>query len=155
MAAPTLLMTGERSPAYLLRLSDRLQQLLPNAERVEIAGASHGMTREPGAVNEAILGFLAHAPRNRSGDGDGRANLPWSGPASAASGLLGRSRVPASRPRGVGRAGSARRTEAGTGIYLPRNATRALRALVFEQAVLEGAGSSIPRHQLLPPCRER
>jgi pimeloyl-ACP methyl ester carboxylesterase len=57
---PTLLMTGERSPAYLPRLTDRLQQLLPNAERVEIPGASHVMSEEnPGAVNEAILGFLA------------------------------------------------------------------------------------------------
>jgi pimeloyl-ACP methyl ester carboxylesterase len=65
VAAPTLLITGERSPAYLLRLTDRLQQLLPNAERVEIAGASHGMTEEePGAVNEAILGFLARVPRH-------------------------------------------------------------------------------------------
>ena len=64
VAAPTLLMTGERSPAYLLRLTDRLQQLLPNAERVEIAGASHVMHEEnPGAVNEAILGFLARASR--------------------------------------------------------------------------------------------
>jgi pimeloyl-ACP methyl ester carboxylesterase len=60
VAAPTLLMTGERSPAYLPRLTDRLQQLLPNAERVEIAAASHLMSEEnPGAVNEAILGFLA------------------------------------------------------------------------------------------------
>ena len=57
---PTLLMTGERSPAYLLRLTDRLQQLLPTAERVEIAAASHAMHVEnAGAVNEAILGFLA------------------------------------------------------------------------------------------------
>jgi pimeloyl-ACP methyl ester carboxylesterase len=60
VVAPTLLMTGECSPAFPLRLTDRLQQLLPNAERVEIEGASHGMTEEnPGAVNEAILGFLA------------------------------------------------------------------------------------------------
>jgi pimeloyl-ACP methyl ester carboxylesterase len=60
VAAPTLLMTGERSPAYLPRLTDRLQQLLPNAERVEIPAASHLMSEEnPGAVNEAILGFLA------------------------------------------------------------------------------------------------
>jgi pimeloyl-ACP methyl ester carboxylesterase len=65
VAAPTLLITGQRTPAYLLRLTDRLQQLLPNAERVEIAGASHGMTEEePGAVNEAILGFLARLPRD-------------------------------------------------------------------------------------------
>jgi len=61
----TLLMTGERSPAFPLRLTDRLQQLLPNPERVEIAGASHGMTEEnANAANEAILGFLArHAPQ--------------------------------------------------------------------------------------------
>jgi pimeloyl-ACP methyl ester carboxylesterase len=62
--APTLLMTGERSPAYLPRLTDRLQQLLPNAERVEIAAASHLMSEEnPGAVNGAILDFLARHGR--------------------------------------------------------------------------------------------
>ena len=62
VAAPTLLMTGQRSPAFPLLLSDRLQQLLPNAQHVEIAGASHGMTEEnAGAANEAILRFLAHA----------------------------------------------------------------------------------------------
>jgi pimeloyl-ACP methyl ester carboxylesterase len=61
---PTLLVTGERSPGVLLRLTDHLQRLLPNAERVEIAGASHAMHEEdPDAVNGAILGFLArHAP---------------------------------------------------------------------------------------------
>jgi pimeloyl-ACP methyl ester carboxylesterase len=60
VAAPTLLMTGERSPAYLPRLTDRLQQLLPNAELIEIAGASHLMDEDnPGVVNEAILDFLA------------------------------------------------------------------------------------------------
>jgi pimeloyl-ACP methyl ester carboxylesterase len=65
VAAPTLLLTGERSPAYPLRLTDRLQQLLPNAGRVEIAASSHLMHEEnPAAVNEAILGFLArHASR--------------------------------------------------------------------------------------------
>jgi pimeloyl-ACP methyl ester carboxylesterase len=64
---PTLLMTGERSPAYLPRLTDRLQQLLPNAERVEIAAASHIMSEEnPRAVNEAILGFLARHASQRS-----------------------------------------------------------------------------------------
>ncbi len=63
---PTLLMTGERSPAYLPRLTDRLQQLLPNAERVEIAAASHLMNEEnPAAANEAILDFLSRASRPR------------------------------------------------------------------------------------------
>lgn len=57
---PTLLMTGQRSPAFLLRLTEHLQRLLPDAERVDIADASHAMQEEnPGAVNEAILDFLA------------------------------------------------------------------------------------------------
>ena len=65
---PTLLMTGQRSPAFLHRLTEHLQRLLPNAERVDIAGASHGMQEEkPGAVNEAILGFLVAQGRSRSG----------------------------------------------------------------------------------------
>ena len=58
--APTLLMTGDRSPAFLLRLTERLEALLPNAERIEIVDASHAMQEEkPSAVNAAILGFLA------------------------------------------------------------------------------------------------
>jgi len=58
--APSLLMTGDRSPAVLLRLTERLEQLLPNAERIEIVDASHAMQEEkPTAVNAAILGFLA------------------------------------------------------------------------------------------------
>jgi pimeloyl-ACP methyl ester carboxylesterase len=66
VAAPTLLMTGARSPAYLPRLTDRLQQLLPNAEWVEIAAASHLMNEEnPAAANEAILDFLSRAGRRR------------------------------------------------------------------------------------------
>jgi pimeloyl-ACP methyl ester carboxylesterase len=57
---PTLLMTGARSPAFLLRLTDRLHQLLPDVERIEIAAASHVMTEEnPRAVNAAILAYLA------------------------------------------------------------------------------------------------
>lgn len=60
VAAPTLLITGERSPAYPLRLTDRLQHLLPNAERVEIAAASHLMHEEnAAAVNRAILDFVS------------------------------------------------------------------------------------------------
>jgi pimeloyl-ACP methyl ester carboxylesterase len=58
--APTLLLTGERSPAALRRLTDRLHELVPNSRRVEIAAASHRMHEEnPDAVNEAILGFVA------------------------------------------------------------------------------------------------
>lgn len=56
---PVLLVTGEHSPAFLLRLSDRLEELLPDVERVEISDASHVMHEENApAVNEAILSFL-------------------------------------------------------------------------------------------------
>jgi pimeloyl-ACP methyl ester carboxylesterase len=57
--APVLLVTGERSPTVFLRLTDRLEELLPTAERIEIPGASHGMHEENvAAVNEAIGRFL-------------------------------------------------------------------------------------------------
>jgi pimeloyl-ACP methyl ester carboxylesterase len=57
--APVLLLTGEHSPSLHLRTTDRLEELLPNAERVEISDASHLMQQENAAAfNEAILGFL-------------------------------------------------------------------------------------------------
>jgi pimeloyl-ACP methyl ester carboxylesterase len=59
---PALLVTGERSPAAFRRLSDRLHELLPSSQRVEIAATSHRMHEEqPGAVNDAILGALARS----------------------------------------------------------------------------------------------
>jgi pimeloyl-ACP methyl ester carboxylesterase len=57
--APVLLLTGEHSPAFLLRLTDRLEELLPTVDRAEIPNASHAMHEEnASAVNEAIVGFL-------------------------------------------------------------------------------------------------
>jgi len=56
---PTLLVTGKKSPAMLLRLTDRLQELVPNAQRVDIADASHLMHYEqPEALNAAVLEFI-------------------------------------------------------------------------------------------------
>ena len=60
--APTLLLLGEESPAFLHRLSDRLEELLPNVQRIVVPGASHIMHEEnPRAVNDAVLGFLGGA----------------------------------------------------------------------------------------------
>jgi pimeloyl-ACP methyl ester carboxylesterase len=57
--APALLVTGAHSPSVFLRLTDRLEELLPVVERTEIPGASHAMHEEnAAAVNAAILGFL-------------------------------------------------------------------------------------------------
>jgi len=56
---PVLLVTGDRSPAVLLRLTDRLEELLPIVQRVEIPDASHIMHEENApVVNEAICEFL-------------------------------------------------------------------------------------------------
>jgi len=56
---PVLLVTGDRSPAVLLRLTDRLEELLPVVQRVQIPDASHIMHEENApAVNAAIGGFL-------------------------------------------------------------------------------------------------
>jgi pimeloyl-ACP methyl ester carboxylesterase len=63
--APVLLVTGERSPAMFLRLTDRLEELLPIVERVEIPAASHLAHEEnASAVNEAVVEFLGrHSDR--------------------------------------------------------------------------------------------
>ncbi len=56
---PTLVMTGAISPEHLHRLADRLTELVPNVERVNIPGASHMMHwQNPGATAQAILNFL-------------------------------------------------------------------------------------------------
>lgn len=56
---PTLLITGQDSHAVFHRLTDRLQTLLPNVERVDIAAASH-ITHEDNvpAYNAAVRSFL-------------------------------------------------------------------------------------------------
>lgn len=60
IGTPTLLVTGEKSPALLHRMSERLQELLPKAQRVHISGASHLMHyEEPASVNAAVLEFIA------------------------------------------------------------------------------------------------
>jgi len=59
VSAPTLLLHAQQSPAFLHRLSDRLEELLPDVRRMEVPGASHIMHEDnPQAVNEAIAGFL-------------------------------------------------------------------------------------------------
>lgn len=58
---PALLVTGQRSPAFLHHLTDRLQQLLPHNERVEIPRSSHLMHEEnASAYNAQVLSFLAN-----------------------------------------------------------------------------------------------
>jgi pimeloyl-ACP methyl ester carboxylesterase len=59
VSVPALLLTGEKSIPLFHRLTDRLQELLPRAERFEIPGASHMMHEDNArAYNRAVLSFL-------------------------------------------------------------------------------------------------
>ena len=56
---PTLLVTGARSPILFHRLIERLAELLPRSERVEIPGASHIVHEDDApAFDAAVLSFL-------------------------------------------------------------------------------------------------
>jgi len=56
---PTLLITGEKSAPVLHRITDKLEKLIPETERVDIDHASHLMFRDnPDAFNAAVLRFL-------------------------------------------------------------------------------------------------
>lgn len=57
--AKTLLVTGDSSPLVFHRLIDRLEELLPNSERMNIPNASHIMHEDNSAAyNQAVLSFL-------------------------------------------------------------------------------------------------
>lgn len=57
--ARTLLITGEESPEVFHRLADRLEELIPDTERVDIPNASHIMHEDNAAAyNHAVLSFL-------------------------------------------------------------------------------------------------
>lgn len=71
---PTLLVSGQASPAVFHRLLDRLHELMPRAERIEIPGASHIMHEDNApAYNAAVLSFLSRVEGATSaGSGSGR-----------------------------------------------------------------------------------
>lgn len=60
---PALLVSGTTSPPHLTAVVDRLAALIPNVERLDIAGASHAMfATHPVEFNTGVLRFL-HGPR--------------------------------------------------------------------------------------------
>jgi len=60
MRAPTLLLTGERSPVLWHRLTDRLEELIPDARRVDIPDSSHIVHEDNAAAyNQSVLSFLS------------------------------------------------------------------------------------------------
>ncbi|MFT0534318.1 alpha/beta fold hydrolase [Castellaniella hirudinis] len=62
LSCPLLLVGGANSPAKYGSRQDRLQQLVPDARRVRIALAAHGMNlANPRAFNQAVLDFIEDA----------------------------------------------------------------------------------------------
>jgi pimeloyl-ACP methyl ester carboxylesterase len=58
VSMPTLLLSGDVGPPVFREVTDELAHILPQAERVMIPGASHGLG-DPAAFTEPVLGFLA------------------------------------------------------------------------------------------------
>jgi pimeloyl-ACP methyl ester carboxylesterase len=56
---PTLLVSGAESPAHLKAVTDRLAKLVPNADRLTIAGATHNMfNSHPAQFNTGVRRFI-------------------------------------------------------------------------------------------------
>lgn len=65
---PTLLVSGAETPAALTAVTDRLEELLPDVSRLNIAGASHNMfNSHPAEFNAGVMGFIG--PRRPSDPG--------------------------------------------------------------------------------------
>lgn len=59
IACPLLLISGASSPERYTSRAQRLARLVPNAQQITIAHASHGMNlANPKAFNQAVLAFL-------------------------------------------------------------------------------------------------
>ncbi len=66
---PTLLLTGDSSPAMFHLVVDELERYLPNRKRATIAKASHSMhNMNPSAYNSTVLEFLAGLAIGRKWD---------------------------------------------------------------------------------------
>lgn len=56
---PTLLVSGAETPAPLTAVTDRLEELLPDVSRLNIAGASHNMfNSHPAEFNAGVMAFI-------------------------------------------------------------------------------------------------
>jgi non-heme chloroperoxidase len=64
---PTLLVSGAESPAHIKAVTDRLAKLMPDADRLTIAGATHNMfNSHPAEFNAGVLRFIrSHSVADR------------------------------------------------------------------------------------------
>jgi pimeloyl-ACP methyl ester carboxylesterase len=57
--APALLVAGEHTRAIFRRILDRLEELLPDTERVTLPGATHTQEENPQALGEFVVEFIS------------------------------------------------------------------------------------------------
>jgi pimeloyl-ACP methyl ester carboxylesterase len=64
---PTLLVSGAESPAHIKAVTDRLAKLVPDVDRLTIAGATHNMfNSHPAEFNAGVLRFIrSHSVADR------------------------------------------------------------------------------------------
>jgi pimeloyl-ACP methyl ester carboxylesterase len=64
---PTLLVSGAQSPAHITAVTNRLAKLVPDADRLTIAGATHNMfNSHPAEFNAGVLRFIgSHSVNDR------------------------------------------------------------------------------------------
>ena len=64
---PTLLVSGAESPAHIQAVTNRLAKLVPDADRLTIAGATHNMfNSHPAEFNAGVLRFIrSHSVADR------------------------------------------------------------------------------------------
>ena len=56
---PTLLVSGADSPAPLTAVTDKLEEVLPDVSRLNIAGAGHNMfNTHPTQFNDGVMEFI-------------------------------------------------------------------------------------------------
>jgi len=56
---PVLLLQGDRSPLFFIKIIDELDRCLSNKQRVTLPNASHGLEYEnPAEFNKIVLGFI-------------------------------------------------------------------------------------------------
>ncbi len=61
ISIPTLLIKGERSPKFLLRIVDILSENMSNTEQITIPGVGHdlGLMSSPDIFNSKVMQFFA------------------------------------------------------------------------------------------------
>jgi pimeloyl-ACP methyl ester carboxylesterase len=78
LTIPTLLITGEHTPPWLIDTSHELQRAIPDSELVVIADQAHDAhLLDPEAMASVIMAFVSELPEPMNGKPFGAATVSW------------------------------------------------------------------------------